>query len=81
MVHILEDAYPATCAQADNVMKHPVDEGEANQAGFNEAFATDKAFFEWLQEDGQAARKENFAKAMGGLSKPGGMLDGAVLVD
>ena len=81
MIHNLEDAYPATCAQADNVMKHPVDEGEANQAGFNEAFATDKPFFEWLQEESQTDRKNNFAKTMNGLSMPGGMLDGAILVN
>lgn len=81
MIHNLEGAYPATCAQADNVTRHPVDEGEANQAGFNEAFATDKPFFDWLQEESQTGRKENFAKAMGGLSVPGGMLDGAILVN
>lgn len=81
MIHNLEEAYPATCAQADNVMKHPIDEGEANQTGFNEAFATDKTFFDWLQEDSQTGREKTFAKAMGGLSMPGGMLDGANLVD
>ena len=80
MIHNLEDVYPSACAQADNVTKRPVDEGEPNQAGFNEAFGVDKPFFDWAEEKGQVARKENFALAMGGLSKAGGMLDGAILV-
>ena len=62
------------------MMKRGVDEGEPNLAGFNEAFGVDRPFFDWLGEKEQAGRNENFALAMGGLSKSGGMLDAEVLV-
>ena len=78
--HHVEEAYPAACSQADQVMANPgVDGGEANKAGFQKAFGTEKAYFNWLE--GEPERAEIFGMAMSGLTSPGGILDGRYLVE
>ena len=80
MRHHVEEAYPSACFEADQVMENPgVDGGEANKAGFQKAFGTEKAIFDWLES--QPKRAENFAMAMTGLTSEGGIFDGRLLVE
>jgi len=76
--HHMEDVYPAGARYTDWISAHPVDHGEPTENGWSLAFNTDKPFFEYIKQD--PGRSRNFDKAMGSISVPGGMWDGAHVV-